>query len=556
MKKMLLSILTLSIISVNAQTFEWAKGMGGTSYDKGKSIDVDDSGNIYTTGSFSDTVDFDPNAGTATFISNGMEDIFIQKVDASGNLLWNKIMGGYSTDLGESIKVDGAGNILITGTFRNTVDFDPNAGTTNLTAAGSHDIFIQKLDSAGNLIWVKSVGGSDLDQVYSITNDVYNNIYITGSFRGISDFDPGTGTTNLTSNGNHDTFIMKLDVNGNLVWAKSIGGNDNDIGYSIQPDAMGNLYVSGSYAVTVDFDPGSGTSNLTSNGGYDVYVMKLDASGNLIWAKSVGGTNNEFSTAIATDGAGNIFVSGYYGSVADFDPGVDTFNLNTNGNKDIFILKLTANGNFAWAQGIGGTADDFAYDLVKDNFDNIFCVGAFKNTVDFDPGTGTNNVTSTGNYDAFILKLDTAGNFAWVTNTGGIAIDYAYGIAVDDSHNVFTTGYFGDVADFDHGSGTSNLTSQGYSDIFVHKLSRSNVGVRDVTIRENIQLFPNPTNNLLTINTKEQLLGLIILDMTGKEIKSFKGNKRTIEVSELESGMYFLQAQTSEQISIHKFIKQ
>ncbi len=184
--------------------------MGGTNSDYGMSIAVDAAENVYTSGYFWLTADFDPGAGTFNLTPAGSADIFVSKLDASGNFVWAKNMGGTNFDRGTNIGVDNSGNVYTTGTFEGTSDFDPGAGVVNLTSAGNNDIFISKLDASGNFVWAKRMGGTSSDGVSSIAIDSSGNIYTTGSFEGTADFDPGAGVVNLTSVGNNDIFVSKL----------------------------------------------------------------------------------------------------------------------------------------------------------------------------------------------------------------------------------------------------------------------------------------------------------------------------------------------------------
>ena len=248
MKSTILTIavlfFTLSSFSQGTK-FEWAKGIGGTSYDIGYSITTDASGNIYTTGYFNGTVDFDPGGGTFNLTSVGGMDIFISKVNSSGDFLWAKGIGGTSDDYGKSITTDESGNVYTTGYFQGTADFDPGLGTFNLTSAGGEDIFISKLNSSGDFLWTKRLGGTSDDASSSITTDGSGNVYTTGSFYETVDFDPGSSTFNLTSAGYGDIFISKLNSSGNFLWAKSMGGTSTGIGNSIITDASGNVYTTG-----------------------------------------------------------------------------------------------------------------------------------------------------------------------------------------------------------------------------------------------------------------------------------------------------------------------
>ena len=400
-----IALSALLLTSAYAQTFTWAKSMGGTSGDRGYSIATDASGNVYTTGYFAGTADFDPGAGTFNLTSAGYNDIFISKLDAFGNFVYAKSMGGTSNDEGISIALDASGNVYTTGDFGGTVDFDPGLGIFNLTSAGSPDIFISKLDASGNFLWAKAMGGTDLDRGFSLSFDASGNVYTTGDFGGTADFDPGAGTFNLTSAGYEDIFISKLDISGNFVWAKSMGGTDYDVGYSIALDASSNVYTTGYFQGTADFDPGTGTFNLTSTGSEDIFISKLDASGNFVYTKSMGGTGTDHGHSIAIDASGNVYTTGYFYDIADFDPGTGTFNLTSVGYDDIFISKLDASGNFVYAKSMGGTSNDYGYSIALDASGNVYTTGVFYGTADFDPGAGTFNLTSAGTYDIFVHKM-------------------------------------------------------------------------------------------------------------------------------------------------------
>jgi PDZ domain-containing secreted protein len=472
-KQITFLISLLLALGTNAQNLEWARSFGGTSSEEGNSITVDASGNVYTTGRFQGTVDFDPGAGTNNLTSNGNWDVFIQKLDPSGNFLWAKSFGGTSYDHGYSITVDASGNVYTTGLFQGTVDFDPEAGTNNLTSNGNWDVFIQKLNPSGNFLWAKSFGGPASDWCYSITVDASGNVYTTGPFQGTVDFDPGAGTNNLTAQGSRDAFIQKLDPSGNFLWAKSFGGHSSDQGASITVDASGNVYTTGLFSGTVDFDPGAGTNNLSSQGNLDAFIQKLDPSGNFIWAKSFGGTSLDQGLSITVDASGNVYTTGRFDGTVDFDPGAGTNNLSSQGGyDDAFIQKLDPSGNFIWAKSFGGTSNDRGLSITVDASGNVYTTGFFRDTVDFDPGAGTNNLSSQGTDDVFIQKLDPSGNFLWAKSFGGTSLDWGHSITVDASGNVYTTGYFYGTVDFDPGAGTNNLTSQGSVDIFIQKMSQ------------------------------------------------------------------------------------
>ena len=348
------------------------------------------------------------------------------------------------------------------------MDFDPGAGVMNLISKGDFDIFIQKLDAKGELIWVKQIGGIDTYFGKSITIGSSGNIYTTGSFSGEVDFDPGVGTSNLGRADNRSyIFIQKLNNDGDLIWAKKVDkGNGSGFGRSIATDASGNVYTTGIFLNTMDFDPGMGTTNLTSKGKYDAFIQKLDPSGDLLWAKQIGGILDVDGNAIKTDATGNVYITGTFTGTADLDPdAVAIENFTSRGEKDIFVQKLKADGTFIWTKQMGGVGNEFNPSLAFDVDGNIYSTGLFSGTADF----GTISLTTTiGSSESFIQKLATNGSFLWVkkvNSNGGISM------TTDKVGNLYTTGSFKGTVDFDLGTAVFNLTSNGGKDAFIQKLN-------------------------------------------------------------------------------------
>lgn len=470
---LIIVILLLSTgVDSAAQVFAWAKGLGGSNSDYSASIAVDGAGNVYTTGYFLGTSDFNPGAGTANLSSVGQSDIYISKLDANGNFLWVKRMGGNSWDDGSGISLDAAGNIYVTGHFSGTADFNPGAGTANLTSAGDYDMFVCKLDPSGNFIWANRIGNSNGDYSWSIVLDAMSNVYITGQFFGTVDFNPGAGISSMSSVGGYDFFICKLDASGNFVWAKSLGGLNPDVAYSISVDASGNVFATGGFNGTVDFDPSTNVFNLSSSGSEDVFVLKLDASGNFIWAKSFGGNNFDSANSMSIDAFGNIYTIGSFEGIADFDPNGGVTNLTSAGFSDVFICKLNNAGNFIWARNLAGMNYEDAFAINTDVSGNVVFSGCFSAAVDFDPGAGVFNLIPTGTQDIFISMFDAAGNFLWAKAlTGNSNVGCGISMLVDASSNIYTTGFFSSTVDFHPDAATVNISSAGSEDIFIHKMN-------------------------------------------------------------------------------------
>ena len=473
---LIISLLSRSVFGQDTW-LKWARQFAGISplnYSRGWGLETDVAGNVYSVGVFTGTVDFDP--GPAVYnLTPTSTDVYISKLDSAGKFLWAKQITGSFGTLTRSFALDKDNNIYVTGTFQATVDFDLGPGIFNLTANGSNDIFILKLTKDGDFLWVKQIGdASAVSDAYSTTTDSFGSVYFTGSYKGSIDFDPGAGVFTLTSAVGtlRDAFVCKLDAAGNFIWAAGIGAAQADIGLGISADKLDNVYVTGTFSATVDFDPGPAVVNLVANGLEDMFILKLDAGGNFIWAKPIGGASSDACYKAVTDDAGNIYATGYFRSTADFDPGPAVYNLTAAAGTAIFVLKLDPAGSFVWAKAIGGvTLNTWGMDITLDNFSKVYTTGFFIGPVDFDPGPGSYNMNSAG-IDAFITKLDNAGDFVWAKSLGGTNTDQGLAISVDRYLNIYTTGFFNTTTDFDLEAGTYNLTAIPVSDAFVHKVAQ------------------------------------------------------------------------------------
>lgn len=454
------------------QDFEWAKGMGGSGNQEGHSVITDASGHIYSTGIFESTSDFDPGSGTQMLTSAGGDDVYISKLDPAGNLIWTKQLGTTTDEWALSITLDPDNNVIVTGFFEGTVDFDPGAGVYNLTSGGMEDVFIIKLDLNGNLIWALTFGGIYDARGYSVIADSFGNLYVTGYFTGNVDFDPGLGIfTMATVATSIDIFVSKFDEAGNFIWAKKIGGAGYDQPYSILLDGDENICLTGLYLGTVDFDPGPGNAPLSSSSGStDIFILKLNSTGSYLWAMSIGGAGVDVGRSLVFDSFDNIYLTGQFSGTSDFDPSPSIYNLTlVGGSEDAFVAKYNSNGAFLWVKQFGGSSWDAGYGVSVDIEDNVYTTGHFSSVIDFDPGTGTYNLSNSGARDVFISKLDPDGQFLWAGKMGGSNSDYGNGIDIDNFGAIVTTGLYRNTVDFDPGPGVFNMSAIG-SEIFIQKL--------------------------------------------------------------------------------------
>ena len=297
------------------------------------------------------------------------------------------------------------------------------------TWGSNADVYVNKLNASGELVWTKRYGSTtDYDYVSGIAVDKAGDVFTTGTFYSPMDFDPGAAVFTLTpsmgSGGYYvsNIFISKLDASGNFGWAKKIGGEDYCSVYAIAADTAGNVYTTGTYEGTTDFNPGTGVYNLTPimstwGWGQDMFVSKLDNAGNYGWARSIGGAGtSEYPNAITSDVASNVYFTGSFQDSADFNPRSPVYNLVSVGmySQSIFVAKLDDAGSLLWAKRMGGS-DDYEYGnqgtaIAVDATDNTYVAGNFQYTVDFDPGVGVYELSPTPGMwwtppDIFVLKL-------------------------------------------------------------------------------------------------------------------------------------------------------
>jgi hypothetical protein len=433
-------------------------------------------------------------------------------------------MGGAFFDIGVSIVVDASGFIYTTGYFYSTADFDPGAGTTNLSSAGDADIFVSKLDASGNYVWAKSMGGISGDVGYSIDMDALGNVYISGYFQGAADFDPGNGTANLTSAGFEDIFVSKLDNSGNLIWAKRIGGTSSDLGESIAVDAAGNAYITGYFKETADFDPGIGTADLTSAGTEDIFVSKLDASGNFVWVKRMGSSSSDVGFSIAIDASSNVYTTGYFGETVDFDPGIGTANLTSAGSEDIFVSALSQTGalpvvlvqfmaikrnssiQLIWQTASEQNTSSFVVERSSDS--RVFiALGSV---------AAANNSSSSKNYSFNDAQPTTGANF--------------YRLKMIDADGKFN-----------------------YSKIVLVNMSAADKA---------LQVFPNPARDVLQVQASgNEIATMQLIDAAGRVMKQQKvqlsgSASFSFDVQTLPQGKYYLILHLKAGKQIQEFVKQ
>ena len=443
-------------------------------YDEGYSIAIDASGNSYNTGSTGSTA-FPTTSGAYDVSHNGNYDVFVTKLNISGSaLVYSTFLGGSGDDYGYSITLDTFGNSYITG-YCDTL-FPITSGAFDVSFNGYYDVFVVKLNSTGSaLVYSTFIGGSGSDKAFSITLDGTGNSYITG-FSSSTLYPTTSGAYDVSFNGSIDVFVTKLNSSGSaLIYSTFIGGSSSDYGRSIKVDTGGYAYITG-YTYSTTYPTTSGAYDVSQNGGYDVFITKLNNSGSaLVYSTFIGGSASEEAYSIALDGSGNSYVTGYtdYTSSVNYPTTSGAYDVSHNGNDDVFVTKLNSSGSaLVYSTYIGCGTDETGYSIAIDGAGNAYITGYTEYTLfnAYPTTSGAYDVGHNGNDDVFVTKLNSSGSaLVYSTFLGGSANDYGYSITPDGTGNSYITG-FTYSSTYPTTSGAHDVSFNSGCDLFVTKI--------------------------------------------------------------------------------------
>ena len=404
----------------------WSKKIGGAGSDAARSVAVDGDGNYIVTGYFSESVDF----GGGPLESVGDKDVFLVKYDAAGAHLWSLRFGGLDEDIGQSLEVDSKGNIVITGTFKGEADF---GGGKPFASIGMTDAFVARYSPQGKHLWSRRVGGENEDRGYDLAIDSADNVIVTGYFT-----EPGInlGGEDLHSAGHADIFVVKYAPTSEHIWSWRIGGKVDDLGRAVAVDADDNIVLAGDFHEDIVL----GGTTLTSAGNADVLLAKFDPDGKHLWSKRFGSYFHDFTVGIALDNNGHIAVTGGFEQNIDFGGG----ELKGEEKKEIFLTKLTGDGQHLWSKRFGSRDDDVGSGLAVDSYGNVYFSGWFWKGIDFGGGT----LESAGQNDIVLAKYAPDGSFVWAKRFGDAGGDFGRAVAVDKTGSVVLAGTFRGTVDF------------------------------------------------------------------------------------------------------------
>lgn len=368
---------------------------------------------------------------------------------------WAIAAGGTLHDKTRGIAVDPDGNILLTGEFTGTAKF----GDVELTAVGSMDFFLAKVDPQGKFLWVRMGGGDLIDRGYAVACDHLGNAYVTGHLESATAMFDGT---TITTVGQYDLFVAKYDSTGKLAWIKAGGGAGYDYGHGIAADKHGHVFVSGAVVGEGQF----AGKPIGAAGNSHVFCLMLDGEGQLAWQRSATGAGSSSGHGVAVDQQGNCYVGGYAGGASSW-AGRE---INNSAGQDLLVAKFDAQGELGWLHAGHGSSSAMVHEITADAAGNVWAAGMFKGELKL----ADRSVPNSGQHDLLLTSFDAQGKRVWTRTAGGPGIDYCLGVATDGQGHSYFTGSFTGAVDFD---GTIRTSQGPASDIQIAKYARDGAPV-------------------------------------------------------------------------------
>ena len=545
---LLITLLGALPFAAEAQIFNWSGRYGGNGEDVVVSTYTDASGNTYSTGYYTMDCDFDIGMGEYVISHDTDYEIFVTKTNSDGVFQWAKSVGSISGDNGTAITADHAGNVYVTGVYQETGDFDPGEGTLNLTSTGSLDIFVMKLDPQGNLVWAKSIGGTDYESTTGIGVDNNGNVYLGGYFYFEMDFDPSGAEYLMSPAGSGDGFAVKLDPNGNFVWAKQFGGTEFELATGMKVMPNGDVYLTGNFTGTADFDPSGETFNLTTPADHDgLYLLRLDPDGELVTAMKVAQTDNHlYGMSVDVNDNGTMALTGYFGGNIDF--GVAQFTASDFYNG--YVVKINPDGTNAWARYLNADLGSQSYDVALSG-EEVLVFGFFSGTMQFD-GESLGRVEGDNAQQNFLAKFSQDGSFVWAHRFGGSNFIDTATMGMDQTGHIYLSAAFENQVDLNPLPDSEQLAaSEAFRDNFLVKIAQAELSLPGEQMHS-VALYPNPTTGSVYVNSEDfEGSTYTISDMAGRIVLEGSVASGKIDMASLHAGIYAVTVGTS----THKIVR-
>jgi len=505
-------ILSLGMTAQTAPAIQWQKTLGGSNWDQGVSI-------CQTTDGGSVLVSYSPSTDGNVTGNHGDGDYWVVKLDNSGNIQWQKSLGGSGYDYPYDIQQTSDGGYIVAGRTQSN-----NGDVTGYHGSVYSDFWVVKLDANGNIQWQKTIGGNSEDIAYSIKQTSDGGYIVAGQ----SSSTDGDAIGHLSYN-NTDLWIVKINSIGNIQWQKSFGGYGTELALDAKQTSDGGYIVAGAT------DSNSGDVTLLY-GEYDYWVLKLDSTGNLQWQKTFGGSGTDSAQSVIQTSDGGYMVAGLSrsgnGLVHDHYG-----NLYTN---DAWIIKLDASGNIVWKKSKGGTGNDVA-NFIKEVPDGGYVFAGYSSS---DDGDAAGNPTGSANF--WIVKIDNNGNVIWQKSMGGSLADFGESMSQTSDGGFIITG----SSYSNNGDLTFHYGNPTYPDIWVVKLGPEVLSTNETNF-EKFSIYPNPATDKLFVSGLSSDEKYEIYSVTGQKLTNGITSQFTVNVNDLQKGGYFIQIKDKKQ----KFIK-
>ncbi len=544
-QKLVLFLLVLLSVDGFAQkaTWDWAKYGNNTKSALFSKVSEDRNGNVYAAGIYSGTIGFQDSNYTA----QGSQGLYLVKYDRHGNFLWSNGINGTGSVAANAICADRNGNLYVGGFFTQSIFL----GAAVYTSAGSKDIFLAKFDSNGHFLWANVYGAVGDDIIGGMSTDSKSGVVFNGYF---SDTTIHFSSSTLRSGGLviPQTFMVKHDATGRLIWAKQGLSKGGDRGTDLAIDASDNIYAAGNFYTNVYFDSLKLNNISSGNISASVFLTKYDSGGKVIWATTVGGYKEPggssrgglFPSLVAVDNNGYpIIGSEYGGCCVKFDSSTIMPDPSFTNVVGMWFAKFSPTGNRLWAKITAGTSSDYTYDIACDNAGGIYLAGEYYNDRVFDSDTAHFPPSSQVGF-MFVAKYLSGGNLAWLQTEGTSSCGAVpFGISADKPDEVVTVGQFYGGTSLSFGP-TTCFNSGTIGNGFVAKMSKSGVAVNQPFI-EKYGIYPNPASSELRLYTEcanqfdryaiSNSVGQIVIDsaLTAQ-------SAQVLSVSHLTNGMYYL----------------
>ena len=536
-----LSLLS-NLAYAQALSTEWVKSIPGNAFEQNSSVAQAPCGDIYTVGFFQGS-SFGPLSAV------GLEEGFISKYNAQGQLIWVKQLAGSSTNRINGIAIGSDDEIYIVGEFRGTFRYN----TDSLVSFNQLDVLVAKVDSSGHFEWAASATGWGYESAYDISLSPNGNVLVTGYYENDLNF----GSLNLFANNLRDIFIMAIDQQGNPLWLESLSGPGVEYTRSIATDTSNNIYLTGVFRDYLY--PNGGI--LSGFGDYDAFLAKYDPTGQLLWIKALGGPYADEGYCVNVDQKQDIVLVGWY------DQSILINNVLLNGSKeeDCFVAKFSPNGDLVWAIPLAGSFDERIYALDFDANNDIYLLGTLDSVLVIDGDSLTNRHLNRPT-DIFIIKLDKDGRYKWGQTLGHYYNDLGYDLVVQDPTTLYIVGSFQDTSIFIH----DTLISQAGYDIFVGKfnidtmVSVQKVPNQAVSDISQIELYPNPAvkgkSTLEYTLTQTSNVVLSVYDILGQKLSQHILKDQSVGIHQTKiqlpsaAALYFVRLETENQVEVLELI--